>query len=167
MSIHDGRTWYRTGDLARYWPDGTLEFVGRADHRIKISGYRVELGEIEAALRRVPGVRTAVAALLAVPGGSEVLAATVCADADDAGLTAERIRGVLVDLVPAHMIPRHISLVERIPFTDNGKIDRRAVTALLAAGGGRAVRRHVSALRGAANAAGTGAVPHRRGPAEP
>ena len=48
---HDGRTWYRTGDLARYWPDGTLEFVGRADHRVKISGYRIELGEVEAALR--------------------------------------------------------------------------------------------------------------------
>ena len=59
---HDGRIWYRTGDLARYWPDGTLEFVGRADHRVKISGYRVELGEVEAALRRVPGVRAAVAA---------------------------------------------------------------------------------------------------------
>src|SRR6185312_3239755 len=44
---HDGRIWYRTGDLVRYWPDGTLEFVGRADHRVKISGYRVELGEIE------------------------------------------------------------------------------------------------------------------------
>ncbi len=58
---YDGRTWYRTGDLARYWPDGTLEFVGRADHRVKISGYRVEIGEVEVALRRIPGVATAVA----------------------------------------------------------------------------------------------------------
>ena len=57
--VHDGRTWYRTGDLVRYWPDGTLEFVGRADHRVKLSGYRVELGEVEAALRQVPGVATA------------------------------------------------------------------------------------------------------------
>ena len=63
---HDGRTWYRTGDLARYWPDGTCEFVGRADHRVKISGYRVELGEVEAALRRVAGVHAAVA--VTVPG---------------------------------------------------------------------------------------------------
>jgi mycobactin phenyloxazoline synthetase len=130
--VHDGRTWYRTGDLARYWPNGTLEFVGRADHRVKLSGYRVELGEIEAALRQVPGVRAAVAALLPASGGSEVLAAAVCAETSiDAGLTAKRIREVLVDLVPAHMIPRHISLVERIPFTDNGKIDRKAVTTLL------------------------------------
>lgn len=121
----DGRTWYRTGDLVRYRPDGTLEFVGRADHRVKISGYRVELGEIETALRRVPGVRTAVAALIAASGESDVLAAQVCTD--DAALTAERIRQRLADLVPAHMVPRHIAVVERIGFTDAGKLDRRAV----------------------------------------
>ncbi|OBG93032.1 non-ribosomal peptide synthetase [Mycobacterium sp. E3251] len=125
---HAGRRWYRTGDLARYWPDGTLEFVGRADHRIKISGYRVELGEIEAALRRLPGVAIAVAALLPAPGGSEVLAAAVCPEASaGAGLTAERVRELMGELVPAHMVPRHVALVRRIPFTDAGKIDRRAV----------------------------------------
>ncbi|OBB86906.1 non-ribosomal peptide synthetase [Mycobacterium colombiense] len=122
---HDGRIWYRTGDLVRYWPDGTLEFVGRADHRVKISGYRVELGEIETALRRVPGVRTAVAALFAVSGEPDMLAAQVCTD--DTSLTAERIRQRLRDLVPAHMVPRHITVVERIGFTDAGKLDRRAV----------------------------------------
>lgn len=125
---HAGRRWYRTGDLARYWPDGTLEFVGRADHRIKISGYRVELGEIEAALRRLPGVAIAVAALLPAPGGSDVLAAAVCPEASaGAGLTAERVRELMGELVPAHMVPRHVALVRRIPFTDAGKIDRRAV----------------------------------------
>lgn len=121
---HDGRIWYRTGDLVRYWPDGTLEFVGRADHRVKISGYRVELGEIETALRRVPGVRTAVAALIAVSGESDVLAAQVCTD--DTSVTAERIRQRLSDLVPAHMVPRHVTVVERIGFTDAGKLDRRS-----------------------------------------
>ncbi|AHM08127.1 Phenyloxazoline synthase mbtB [Mycobacterium tuberculosis variant bovis BCG str. ATCC 35743] len=126
---HDGRTWYRTGDLARYWHDGTLEFVGRADHRVKISGYRVELGEIEAALQRLPGVHAAAATVL--PGGSDVLAAAVCVD--DAGVTAESIRQQLADLVPAHMIPRHVTLLDRIPFTDSGKIDRAEVGALLAA----------------------------------
>jgi mycobactin phenyloxazoline synthetase len=131
---HDGRRWYRTGDLARYWPDGTVEFVGRADHRIKISGYRVELGEVEAAIRRLPGVRIAVAALLSGSGGSEVLAAAVCAQTPgDAQTSPERIRDALVDLLPAHMIPRHILLVDDIPFTDGGKIDRRAVTGELAA----------------------------------
>jgi len=136
---HEGRRWYRTGDLARYWPDGTIEFVGRADHRIKISGYRVELGEIEAALRRVPGVRMAVAALVQVPGGSGLLAAQVCPETSgDAELTPARTREVLVDLVPTHMIPRHITLVERIPFTDAGKIDRRAVLCELEAAVSRA-----------------------------
>ncbi|PRI15842.1 non-ribosomal peptide synthetase [Mycobacterium shigaense] len=127
---HDGRRWYRTGDLVRYWPDGTLEFVGRADHRVKISGYRIELGEIEAALRRIPGVQIAVAA--ALPGGAEVLAAAVRADSAN-GATPELIRATLADLVPAHMIPRHIVPVDTIPFTDAGKIDRRAVAALLGA----------------------------------
>ncbi|BBX62368.1 phenyloxazoline synthase MbtB [Mycobacterium saskatchewanense] len=124
---HEGRTWYRSGDLARYWPDGTLEFVGRADHRIKVSGYRVELGEIESALRRVAGVRSAVAALLP---GTDVLAAAVCLD--DGSLTTQGIREAVADLVPAHMVPKHVCVVERIPFI-GGKIDRRAVTAHLAA----------------------------------
>ncbi|MBI2695642.1 amino acid adenylation domain-containing protein [Mycobacterium nebraskense] len=131
---HAGRRWYRTGDLARYWPDGTLEFVGRADHRVKISGYRVELGEIEAALRRLPGVAIAVAALLPGSGGSEVLAAAVCPDnSSGAQLRAERLRELMSELVPAHMIPSHLTQVERIPFTDAGKIDRRAVARELGA----------------------------------
>jgi mycobactin phenyloxazoline synthetase len=126
---HDGRVWYRTGDVARYWPDGTLEFVGRADHRVKVSGYRVELGEVEAMLRRVPGVQAAVAAT--VPAGQfDVLCAAI--RVDDARLTAERIREALGDLAPTHMIPRHLVLVDRIPFTDGGKVDRRAVAAQLA-----------------------------------
>ena len=77
---HDDRTWYRTGDLARYWPDGTLEFVGRADHRVKVSGYRVELGEVEAALRRVPGVRDGGRRRCSRTGGTDVLAAAVTGD---------------------------------------------------------------------------------------
>lgn len=131
---HAGRTWYRTGDLARYWPDGTLEFVGRADHRVKISGYRVELGEIEAAMRRLPGVAIAVAALLPGPGGSDVLAAAVRPEGSGgAELTAEGLRNLMTELVPAHMIPRHLTVLERIPFTSAGKIDRRAVARELGA----------------------------------
>ncbi|MBV9321304.1 MAG: amino acid adenylation domain-containing protein [Mycobacterium sp.] len=130
--LYDGRIWYRTGDLARYWPDGTLEFVGRADHRAKVSGYRVELGEVEAMLRRVPGVQVAVAATVPTTKGSDVLAAAI--RADDPRLTAERIREALRDLAPTYMIPRHVALVDRIPFTDGGKIDRRRIAVELAAG---------------------------------
>jgi mycobactin phenyloxazoline synthetase len=129
--VHEGRTWYRTGDLARYWPDGTLEFVGRADHRVKLSGYRVELGEVEAALRQVPGVAIGVAALVSAPGGADILAAAV--RADDTQLTAEGVRAAMTELVPAHMIPRHVSLQEHIPFSLGGKIDRRVVEGQLAA----------------------------------
>ena len=128
---HNGRTWYRTGDLARYWPDGTCEFVGRADHRVKISGYRVELGEVEAALQTVSGVAIAVAAMIPSQSGSDVLAAAI--RPDDRQLTVDRVREALTELVPAHMIPQHLSLVERIPFTLGGKIDRRVVTGQLAA----------------------------------
>lgn len=125
---HDGRTWYRTGDLVRYLPDGTLEFVGRVDHRVKISGYRIELGEVEAALKRVGGIDAAVAAV--VPAERDVLAALV--RTDDPSIDAGSVTAAMSDLVPAHMIPKIIVVSDRIPFTVNGKIDRKAVAHLLA-----------------------------------
>nr|WP_286670876.1 amino acid adenylation domain-containing protein [Mycobacterium paraterrae] len=128
---YGGQTWYRTGDLARYWPDGVLEFVGRADHRVKISGYRVEIGEVEAALRQIPGVATAVAAVVTTSGGAEVLAAVW--HGDNPSLTAEGVRAAMAELVPAHMVPQHLVFTDRIPYTLAGKIDRRVVTAQLAA----------------------------------
>lgn len=139
-----GRTWYRSGDLARYRPDGVLEFVGRADHRVKISGYRIELGDVEAALQRVPGVRAAVAGV--VSGGErghDVLAALV--SVDDAELSTDRITSAVAELVPPHMIPRQLQVVAAIPFTVGGKTDRRAAAGQLAAlvssaeGAGRAL----------------------------
>ena len=125
---HDGRTWYRTGDLVRYWPDGTLEFVGRVDHRVKISGYRIELGEVEAALKRVPHVDAAVAAV--ITGDRDVLAALVRTDAPD--VDARVVITAMTDLVPAHMIPKVVVVTDRIPFTINGKIDRKAAARQLA-----------------------------------
>ncbi|MGB3332711.1 MAG: amino acid adenylation domain-containing protein, partial [Mycobacterium sp.] len=128
---YDGRTWYRTGDLVRYLPDGTLEFVGRADHRVKISGYRIELGEVESALRRLPGVAEAVVVALAEPGGREVLAAAV--RTGDPAVSVAGLQAGLAESLPEHMIPRQLQLVSAIPYTVSGKIDRRAVTAELAA----------------------------------
>ncbi|BBY15215.1 non-ribosomal peptide synthetase [Mycolicibacterium litorale] len=129
--VHDGRTWYRTGDLVRYLPDGQIDFVGRADHRVKISGYRIELGEVEAALRRVTGVDGAVAAVLAAPGDgrSQQLAAVV--RPSDPRLTVEDVTRRLVEFVPPHMVPSHLTLAEAIPFTVGGKIDRKAVATVL------------------------------------
>jgi mycobactin phenyloxazoline synthetase len=140
---HLGRTWYRTGDLARYWPDGTLEFVGRADHRVKISGYRIELGDVEAALQRIAGVRAAVAGIVPATGerGTDVLAALV--SVEDAALDVARLRTEVAEYVPPHMIPRHFELVDHIPFAA-GKTDRRTAARLLGAavdGAGRSHRR--------------------------
>ncbi|MGB3521268.1 MAG: amino acid adenylation domain-containing protein [Mycobacterium sp.] len=128
---YDGRTWYRTGDLVRYLPDGTLEFVGRADHRVKISGYRIELGEVESALRRLPGVAEAVVVALTEPGGREVLAAAV--RTGDLAVSVAGLQAALAESLPEHMIPRQLQLVSAVPYTVSGKIDRRAVTAELAA----------------------------------
>lgn len=125
---HEGRTWYRTGDLVRYLPDGTIEFVGRVDHRVKISGYRIELGEVEAALKRVEELDAAVAVVLT--GDSDVLAAVV--RTDDPAVDAPAVTAAMANLVPAQMIPKIIVVADRIPFTVNGKIDRKAVARLLA-----------------------------------
>ncbi|TQM28946.1 non-ribosomal peptide synthetase [Nocardia bhagyanarayanae] len=122
---HDDIRWYRTGDMARYWPDGTIEFLGRADHQVQIRGYRVELGEVESALRAAPGVRHAVAAVVGT--GAPKLVAAV---AGFPGSTVDLV-GVISDLLPGYMIPTRIELLDDMPLTDNGKLDRRAVVALL------------------------------------
>ncbi|MYS86077.1 non-ribosomal peptide synthetase [Embleya scabrispora] len=114
-----GRRWYRTGDLARRLPDGTLEFLGRADHQVKLRGFRIEPGEIEAALAGVGGVRRAVAG---VHGGA--LVAAVAAEPD---VSIDRLRDAAEASLPAHMIPEHIVLVDELPLTANGKVDRRAL----------------------------------------
>ena len=124
---HEGARWYRTGDLARYWPDGTLEFLGRADSQVKVRGHRIELGEVEAALVAHPGV--ARAAAVAVPGG---LAAAVVAAG--AAPPPDELRAFLADRLPAHMVPGEIRALEDLPLSRNGKVDRRALAQLVAAG---------------------------------
>ncbi|WP_378736868.1 amino acid adenylation domain-containing protein [Nocardia brasiliensis] len=123
--VHNDIRWYRTGDLARYWPDGTIEFLGRADHQVQIRGYRVELGEVESGLRTAPGVRHAVAAVV----GAE--APKLVAAVSGATGTADEIVAAISDLLPGYMIPTRIEILDRMPLTDNGKLDRRAVLALL------------------------------------
>jgi len=128
-----GRRWYRTGDLGRYWRDGTLEFLGRADHQVKLRGYRVELGEVEAALAAQPGARRAVARLTERRGGS--LQAVVAADASLTGLGSRDAEAALRDgaaaLLPGYMIPDRIVVLDELPLTRNGKPDRKAIATLL------------------------------------
>ena len=123
----DGGRWYRTGDrVTRH--DGVLVHLGRTDHQVKIRGYRIELGEIEAALRRLPGVRDAIA--LAVPGsgGEPELAAAVGCD----GCAPDRLHAALTGRLPAYMLPRRITVRDRLPLTPTGKFDRRTLAAELA-----------------------------------
>ncbi|MER6384965.1 amino acid adenylation domain-containing protein [Streptomyces sp. NPDC001250] len=114
----EGLRWYRTGDRARYWPDGTLEFLGRADHQVKIRGHRIELGEVEAALAAVPGVERAVA----VVGEDGRLAAAVTGVAEPA-----QLRAYAAERLPSAMVPERVAVLAELPLTPNGKIDRKVV----------------------------------------
>jgi amino acid adenylation domain-containing protein len=127
-----GERLYRTGDIARWLPDGTLGFLGRKDHQVKIRGFRVELGEIEAHLSRVPGVSDCVVLASDVRGtGRQLVAYVVCADdgsprppVDD---LRERCRSRLRLGLPEHMVPGIYVLLDRMPLTPNGKIDRHGL----------------------------------------
>jgi acyl carrier protein len=113
--------WYRTGDLGRYWPDGTLEFLGRRDFQVKIRGHRIELGEVEAALAAYPGVVAAVA--LAAGTAARRLVAAVSGEVDDVA----DVRSFVADRLPGYMVPEQVVLVDRMPLSGNGKIDRGAL----------------------------------------
>ncbi|RZS45025.1 amino acid adenylation domain-containing protein [Herbihabitans rhizosphaerae] len=117
---HNGERWYRTGDLGRYWPDGTLEFLGRTDHQVKIRGHRIELGEIDAALSTAPGVTTAVT----VVTSTRRLVAAIVGEAADALRHAR-------EHLPEYMVPDQVHVVDSIPLSSNGKVDRPALAALL------------------------------------
>jgi amino acid adenylation domain-containing protein len=122
---HAGGRWYRTGDLGRYWPDGTLEFLGRADDQVKIRGHRIELGEIEAVLNAHPVIRRAAATRL---GTNQMGAAFV---ADDPGVAPADLRVFLGSRLPAYMLPDEVVVLPELPLSSNGKVDRKALGALI------------------------------------
>ncbi|WP_460696503.1 non-ribosomal peptide synthetase [Nocardia thraciensis] len=123
----DGARWYRTGDLVRYRPGGTIEFLGRTDHQVKIRGHRIELGEIEAVLADHPQVTAAAAAV--VEHATRQLGAVVVV-ADDA-VEDEALTAWLGDRLPGYMVPRRFIRAAELPITRNGKVDRAAVRAML------------------------------------
>ncbi|MES9525329.1 amino acid adenylation domain-containing protein [Streptomyces capoamus] len=125
---HDGLRWYRTGDLGRYRPGGVLEFLGRADQQVKIRGHRIELGEIEAALRDVPGVGRAVACVVGERPRHRIVAFAV-PDGDPPQPAA--LRAALTERLPGYMLPERVRILDRLPLTGNGKVDRAALAALL------------------------------------
>ncbi|MCZ4101614.1 amino acid adenylation domain-containing protein [Streptomyces sp. H39-C1] len=121
-----GERWYRTGDLGRYLPDGTIEFLGREDFQVKIGGYRIELGEIEAALLADPQVEAAVAQAWGAPGGPRRLAAYVV-PVEGAILEVDKVRAQAAEVLPAYMVPAALVVLDALPLTGNGKIDRKAL----------------------------------------
>lgn len=118
-----GARLYRTGDLGRHLPDGEIEFLGRVDQQVKIRGFRIEPGEIEAVLARHPLVR---AAAVAVAGDGRLIGYVV--PGEERPGRAE-LRGFLLSSLPEHLVPTNFVLLEALPLTPSGKLDRMALPA--------------------------------------
>ena len=124
---------YRTGDLARFDANGLIELIGRVDLQVKIHGLRVELTEIEAALRAHPAVKEAVVTAQADAAGAPVLVGYAVPH-ESAGFRADDVREHLASLLPPHMVPGALLTLPAMPLSPNGKIDRKALPAAFAPG---------------------------------
>lgn len=127
VELPDGRRAYRSGDLARWLPAWQLEFIGRVDDQVKVRGYRIEPGEIESVLREFPEVGDA-AVLFRGQGESTALLAYVV-PREGGSLSTQRLREELTRRLPPHMMPSAIMVLDRLPLTLNGKLDRAALPA--------------------------------------
>ncbi|HEX8275252.1 MAG TPA: amino acid adenylation domain-containing protein, partial [Longimicrobiaceae bacterium] len=124
-----GARMYRSGDRGRWLPDGTLEFVGRVDFQVKIRGFRIEPGEIEAALLEHPALLDAVVVARDDGAGGLRLAAYAAPPAGAPAPAAAELRAHLRERLPEYMIPASFTLLDALPLTSNGKVDRRALPA--------------------------------------
>ncbi|WP_052744892.1 non-ribosomal peptide synthetase [Micromonospora sp. HK10] len=129
-----GSRMYRTGDLVSRADHGVLDFHGRADRQVKVSGFRIELAEVEAALLTHAGIRAAVVVAVE-PHGTPELAAYVV-PAGSTAPTSNEVRAHLRERLPAHMVPRHVAALTEIPLTASGKPDWRRLPAVTTAGTG-------------------------------
>ena len=118
---------YKTGDRVRWRSDGTLEFLGRIDHQIKLRGYRIELGEIEAVLSSCPRIKEAVAILSGEHEDAAIRGYVVVKDEDDGEEIQDTLHDLLKDRLPAYMHPSLIIELDELPRTPNGKIDRNSL----------------------------------------
>ncbi|WP_099103617.1 non-ribosomal peptide synthetase [Nostoc sp. 'Peltigera malacea cyanobiont' DB3992] len=116
---------YKTGDLARYLIDGNIEYLGRIDHQVKIRGFRIELGEIEVVINSYPQIQQAVViAREDIPGNKSLVAYVVPSDRT---FTTSQLREFLRQKLPEYMVPSAFVILDTLPLTHNGKIDRLAL----------------------------------------
>jgi amino acid adenylation domain-containing protein len=126
FSSQPGARLYRTGDVCRHLSDGRLEFLGRIDHQVKVRGFRIELGEVEAAVTGYAPVREAVAVVRDDEGGNKRLVAYVVPH-DPSAFNVGELRDYLKAQLPGHVVPSAFVLLERLPLTAGGKLDRAAL----------------------------------------
>ncbi|QFY90732.1 amino acid adenylation domain-containing protein [Magnetovirga frankeli] len=124
---HPGSRLYKTGDLAYYNPEGQLEFVGRRDAQVKIRGYRIELNEIELAAKSHPGVKQALVSVEQLGEGNRQLVLYLVFGSKATDTDSASVRKTLESWLPEYMLPNQIRVLERMPLTTGGKIDRKAL----------------------------------------
>jgi surfactin family lipopeptide synthetase C len=141
FGVERGARIYRTGDLARHLPDGNLEFVGRADRQVKVRGFRIELGEIESVLGAHDAVREAVVTVREDATGGGRLVAYIVTESESEGAgrapSADELRVYASERLPEYMTPSAFVMLERLPLTPSGKVDRRSLPEPEAFGAGR------------------------------